>query len=444
MLGATDNPADLYECEILETAGKLSCDLRDLTPVASGGSADALNVIAGISEDGSSVYFIANGVLAPGAKPGHCVHQSQEVASPAATCNLYLWHEGTITFIAALSNEDSGDWGSLKGSGRQGANVEPRPDLADLTARVSPDGEYLAFMSQLPLTGYDNLDANHPGEAVRDQEVYLYHAATGLLTCVSCDRNGPSTGVLDTPLAGEGLGLVVDRRGDWLGEYLAGSIPGWTPLGIDGAVHQPRYLSDSGRLFFDSPQQLIPQAMNGKEDVYEYQPNGVGSCSEAQGCVSLISSGSAKQEAAFVEASENGDDAFFVTAQPLVAADHDTNYDLYDARVCTSASPCLTSEESSLRPCETSKTCKPGSTPPASFATPATGTPGQGSTGTQQPAAASKPKPGSTPKPPTHAQRLAKALKACRKDRNRHKRQTCVRHARKEFGQSKKKKKKKR
>ncbi len=432
VFGVTDNPADLYECEITETAGRLSCDLKDLTAVA-GGGADVLNVIAGISEDGSNAYFVANGVLAPGAKPGDCVHESHEEAPAGATCNLYRWHEGTISFIAVLSNEDSGDWGSLKGSGRQGANVEPRPDLADLTARVSPNGEYLAFMSQEPLTGYDNLDANHLGEGVRDQEVYLYHASTGLLTCVSCNPNGPSTGVLDTPLAGEGIGLLVDRRQDWLGEYLAGSVPGWTPLGINGAVHQPRYLSDSGRLFFDSPDELVPQATNGKEDVYEYEPHQVGSCAEAQGCVSLISSGSAQQESAFVEASENGEDAFFVTAQPLVAADHDTNYDLYDARVCTSSSPCLTSEESSLRPCETSKTCKPGSSPPASFATPATGTAGQGNTSTQQPAPASKPKAASKPKPLTRAQQLAKAVEKCRKDRNNHRRRACEKLARNRY-----------
>ncbi len=435
--GATDNPADLYECEIVETARRLSCDLKDLTAVASGGGADVLNVIAGISEDGSNAYFVANGVLAPGAKPGDCVHQSQEEAPAGATCNLYRWHEGKINLIAALSNEDSGDWGSLKGSGRQGANVEPRPDLADLTARVSSNGEYLAFMSQQPLTGYDNTDANEPG--VRDQEVYLYHASAGMLTCVSCNPNGPSTGVLDTPLAGEGIGLLVDRRQDWLGEYLAGSVPGWTPLGIDGAVHQPRYLSDSGRLFFDSPEELMPQAVNGKEDVYEYEPDQLGSCAEAQGCVSLISSGSAQQESAFVEASENGDDAFFVTAQPLVAADHDTNYDLYDARVCTSSSPCLTGEESSQRPCETSKTCKPGSTSPASLSTPATATPGPGNTGTQQPA--SKPKAAGKPKPLTRAQELAKALAKCRKDRREHKRLVCEKHARKLYGPKTKAKK---
>jgi DNA-binding beta-propeller fold protein YncE len=425
-----ENPADLYECEITQTDGRLSCDLKDLTAVA-GGSADVLNLIAGISADGSSVYFVANGVLAPGAKAGDCVRQSQEQASPEATCNLYLWHAGKTSFIAALSNEDSGDWGSLKGTGRTGASVEPRPDLADLTAGVSPDGEYLAFMSQQPLTHYDNIDANHPD--VRDQEVYLYQAGTGLLTCVSCNPNGPSTGVLDTPLAGEGLGLVVDRRGDWLGQYLAGSIPGWTPLGVNGAVHQPRYLSDSGRLFFDSPDQLAAQARNGKEDVYEYEPNRVGSCSEPQGCVSLISSGSAQQESAFVEASENGDSAFFVTAQPLVAADHDTNYDIYDARVCTSSSPCLRSEQSSQQPCETARTCKPGTTQPPAVETPATAMPAGGTSSVkpQTPATAG----GSRPKPKslTRAQQLAKALAKCRKDRNRPKRRACEKLARKRY-----------
>ncbi len=42
MFGASDNPADLYECEIVETAGRLSCDLKDLTPEPTGGSADVL------------------------------------------------------------------------------------------------------------------------------------------------------------------------------------------------------------------------------------------------------------------------------------------------------------------------------------------------------------------------------------------------------------------
>jgi DNA-binding beta-propeller fold protein YncE len=436
VFGANDNPADLYECEIIETAGKLSCQLKDLTPNPAGGSADVLNVVAGIGETGEQVYFVANGVLAPGAKPGDCTHIAQETPPAGATCNLYLWQNGAIGFIASLSNEDSGDWGSLKGSGKEGSHVEPRPDLADLTARVSPNGEYLAFMSQQPLTGSDNKDANDPG--VRDQEVYLYQASTRQLTCVSCNPGGPSSGVLDTPFTSEGLGLVVDRRGDWLGQYLAGSIPGWTPLGLDTATHQPRYLSNSGRLFFNSPDQLVPQAANAKEDVYEYEPSDVGSCTQTEGCVSLISSGSAQQESAFVEASENGDSAFFLTAQPLVAADHDTNYDLYDARVCTSTSPCLTSEASSLRPCETTRSCKPGSTQPPTIQTPPTAAPAAGLATPQALTPTPTSAPRSRPKPLTRAQQLAKALRACRKTKSKHRRQACERSARKHFGPKRK------
>ena len=121
-------------------------------------------------------------------------------------------------------------------------------------------------MSNRPLTGYENTDTDHPGEGIRDQEVYLYDAASRLLTCVSCNATGPSIGVHDVEHAGEGQGLVVDRRGDWAGAYLAGSLPGWDPLGLDGALHQPRYLSDSGRLFFNSPDPLVPQAGNAIEE----------------------------------------------------------------------------------------------------------------------------------------------------------------------------------
>ena len=123
-------------------------------------------MVPGISEDGASVYFVANGVLAPGAVRGDCVASDQETAPPAAACNLYVNRAGTTTFVAQLSNEDSGDWGSLEGEGeRSASNIEPRPDLADVTSRVSPDGEYFAFMSDMSLTGYDNM--TKPGSCRR-------------------------------------------------------------------------------------------------------------------------------------------------------------------------------------------------------------------------------------------------------------------------------------
>ena len=72
-------------------------------------------------------------------------------------------------------------------------------------------------------------------------------------------------------------------------------IPGWNEAAHSGVggnnsfevpLYESRVLSDSGRLFFDSSDGLVPQDVNGREDVYEYEPGGVGSCSVgAVGCV---------------------------------------------------------------------------------------------------------------------------------------------------------------
>ncbi len=60
-------------------------------------------------------------------------------------------------------------------------------DLNELTSRVSPNGRYLAFMSERSLTGYDNRDA---AVACPDEEVFLYDASSNRLVCASCDPTG--------------------------------------------------------------------------------------------------------------------------------------------------------------------------------------------------------------------------------------------------------------
>src|SRR5262249_49805732 len=162
-------------------------------------------------------------------------------------------------------------------------------------------------------------DANPAANSARDEEVYLYDSATASLRCVSCDPSGARpNGVLDLEKSGEGLGLVVDRRLVWGREghehWLAGNIPGWTAPAIGSALYQSRYLSDDGRLYFNSPDDLVPAASNGKEDVYQYEPSGVGSCqSSSGGCVSLLSGAGSDHESAFIEATPSGSDVFFVT-----------------------------------------------------------------------------------------------------------------------------------
>ncbi len=184
--------------------------------------------------------------------------------------------------------------------------------LLSLTARVTPDGLGLVFMSDGSLTGYDNRNAETGG---REQEVYAYNASSGALSCASCR----STGARPTG---------------------ASNIPGGTAYEISRAVYQSRVLSDVGpdgarrgdRVFFDSSDAIVPQATNGKQNVYEWEEDGVGSCSQAGGCVSLISSGTSSSESSFVDASADGSDVFFLAYAQLVPQDTDDLVDVYDAR----------------------------------------------------------------------------------------------------------------
>lgn len=352
--GAANEEPDLYECLIVTSEeGELGCKLTDLTPEPKlGESAAVLGSVIGASEDGSSVYFVANGVLASNmvtngagpeeAKPGACPFPPLGKGTPpsGASCNLYLSREGHTVFIASLSAADSPDWNRRFAFG-----------LSEMPARMSPDGRWLAFMSDRSLTGYDNRDI---ASGKPDEEVYLYHSTAGegestsrpsTLVCASCEPSGARPRGIqfaneDDPIAG---------RNRFFGEALvAANVPGWTRVGVGvGSLHQPRYLSNGGRLFFDSLDPLVPQDSNGTEDVYEYEPTaGEGAppadtCTTessayslaSAGCIDLISSGTSKEESVFLDASEFGEDVFFLTSAQLSKRDADTTPDVYDARV---------------------------------------------------------------------------------------------------------------
>ncbi len=415
---AIPNEPDLYECEVGVLGGKLSCALHDLTVDANAGqAADVQGAIAAFGENGRFVYFAANGVLAPGGVPGNCAEESE-----SATCNLYM--RDTVTeetqLVAELSGMDAPDWKGANGHGF----------LGELTARTSPDGRYLAFMSERPLTGYDNHDAS---SGRRDEEVFLYDSASETTRCVSCNPSGARPeGVFDVA---KFPGLLVDRPRTWPNRWLAGSIPGWTLFNLNHALHQSRYLSDSGRMFFNSADALVPQDANRKEDVYEYEPDGVGGCTEASGCVSLISSGTSSEESTFMDASNDGSSAFFMTAAKLSEADVDSDFDIYDAHICTASSPCPPQATTAPPPCTTTDSCRAAPAPqPSIFGAPPSAT-FNGSANLTPPA-----KPVTRPKPPTRAQRLAKALKACAK-KPKKKRAACRAQAQRRYGPRKAKKK---
>jgi hypothetical protein len=450
---------DLYVCQVTEEGGKLGCALKDLTAeVEAANEEAAVQGVIGASEHGNDVYFVADAALGTHGGTGNCqphnateVKEEREGIIASSRCNLYTEHfNGEAweppVFVASLSSLDQNDWhGDISAGG-----------LVRVTSRVSPNGNFLAFMSNQSLTGYNNEDVNPAAEGAHDEEVFLYNAQTNKVLCASCKGSEePPQGVFDTLGSGEGLGLTVDRPGNWQGMWLAGNIPGWTARSAEAAIYQSRYLSDTGRLVFNSADALVPAAegdvrketVNGEEatvgveNVYEYEPNGEGGCESETGCISLISSGNSQQESAFLDASVTGNDIFFLTSQQLIPQDKDTSFDIYDARVCSAGSPCLVSPPEPPPPCA-GEACKttptsvpaPPGVPPSTLANAGNG-PGKvedRTEGTKPPPPVAK---------PTRAQKLKKALKACKKVKKKKKRVACERTARKKYGPVKKGKK---
>jgi WD40-like Beta Propeller Repeat len=366
--------ADLYECEVLGSAGEPACSLHDLAPAGS-----QLGSVLGFSEDASWVYFVANGVLengttpVPGAVSGTCPNR-RAGGFEHTTCNLYVRHGGVTSLVAVLSGGDAPDWDIETGR---------------LTARVSPDGQWLAFMSQRSLTGYDNRDAlsGRP-----DEEVFLYDGVSGRLVCASCDPTGARPHGVEYGSTGDNLPLA-GGVGVWLqSSWLAANVPAWTSYEQASAIYQSRYLSNSGRLFFNASDGLVPKDVNGTEDVYQYEPQGVPAgehaCTSASGngsevfkaarpfneieregkkiegeegagCVALISSGASAKESAFLDASASGGDVFFLTSSRLAPQDFDDALDVYDAHECTSESPCPAVPAAAPPACNTEASCDP-------------------------------------------------------------------------------------
>jgi hypothetical protein len=323
----------IYECRIVA----LTCEL-ELTGL-SGGS------FVGASADASLLYFMGAGekLIADRHSGGKWTTTEGPVIPQTETSGFLPYSGGLPTF------------------------------------RISPSGRFIAFMSDQELTGYDNRDAV---SGQPDEEVYLYDASSNRLVCASCNPTGARPAGAESNVAQLVAGDFSFSSGIWV----AANVPPWTvSLGVshNGQLYQPRYLSDSGRLFFDSHDALVPQDVNGTQDVYEYEPPGVGKCTTSAvtfsersgGCVSLISSGSSAQESAFLDASETGGDVFFLTASKLVSQDYDNALDVYDAHECTAAAPCIAPPATTPPPCTTEAACKPSPTPqPSIFGLPASAT----------------------------------------------------------------------
>lgn len=286
------------ETNELNTAPTATLDSYDVETGNTTAIAGEVGGVVGVSPDLSYIWFVSFESLGGGGTAGKA--------------NLYLDHEGRISFIATVA--------APEGVGTPGSRTSAAIDSefpVQRSAALSSDGRVLVFGSTASLTGYANVD-RESGKA--DAEVYRYDAEGGSLVCISCNPGGARpTGRL-VSYASESASSVPT----------AAMVPSW-----ENQIHQPRSVADDGnRVIFDSFDALLPADTNGKEDVYEWEAPGTDqSCpasAGSQGCLFLLSSGDSPRDSELVEVDTDGDDVFLRTASSLVSEDKGA-IDIYDA-----------------------------------------------------------------------------------------------------------------
>jgi hypothetical protein len=312
------NGCNLYEYDFANPTGH---KLIDVSGGDSSGGGPRVQGVMALSPDATHTYFVAKGVLATAA------NDEGEKAKDGAS-NLYVFERdaahpaGQTTFITGLATSDSGEWTTKAG----------------LPANVTPDGRFLVFVSHARLTG----DDTSVGGA---QQVFRYDAQTGALERISIGNDGFNDNgnrSAPTPCATNSCSEDAQIAGAAVLQY----------------SRDDPSMSDDGRfVFFSSPVALAPGALEDVQitseegrpiyamNVYEWHEGHVYLISdgrdvsvnngEAPLCTPALSS------TCLLGSDASGANVFFSTTDKLVGQDTDTELDYYDARICSSASPCL-------------------------------------------------------------------------------------------------------
>jgi hypothetical protein len=276
--------------------------------------------------DGSRVFFSSEDPLTPGAPSSGGMYEF----STRTESLTYLPGVGASPILASshdgtrfLFNGPTGVsvWSEEGASGGTVTQIEPLPVGGE--ARATPDGSVFVFESAGAFPGFNNggshVGLENGGGPFANQEIYRYDVAENAITCVSC----PPAGV--TP-SGNAY-MTHDVPGSILRHGLLFGSEG-RGVSIDGS-----------RVFFDSPDPLVPQDANTAPPLHtpteevKYHERGRDVYEWENGKVYLISTGTSSQPSYLGDASANGNDVFFSTAQGIAPGDTDESYDVYDARV---------------------------------------------------------------------------------------------------------------
>ncbi len=293
---------ELHTCEV--SGG--SC-----TPIAIGSGGES--AVVNVSTDGSHVYFLSPQVL------DATINENGEEAEAGAE-NLYAWNAanpGSARFVAQVTAGDvvnviSASSARLSGLGLWTGAIHGNGVLStgglgfgvgEDPSRTTPDGDTLLFQSRARLTPYEN-----DGHI----EVYRYDAASGEISCPSCNPTN------------------VEASADATLEDPTG-IQTEAPLSPRAEI--ANITEDGQKVFFESGEALVAGDNNGKGDVYEWEAEGQGGCAAAKGCLRLISSGHSSGRSYLYAMTPNGHDVFIRTADNLVPQDKNQGVPaIYDAR----------------------------------------------------------------------------------------------------------------
>jgi hypothetical protein len=346
--------------------------------------------VSRISEDGSHVYFVATPALAV---PPNLSLPAGHQAPAAGEPNLYVYDAvtGEYRFVATLSLEDETLW-------QHSDNSRP----IDVTA----NGQYALFKSDAILTTDDS-------GAV--PQLFEYDAAAETTIRVS---RGQTSSAFPSGFGDNGNPVASPEleRPKMLTtpQYQADTQPTAPRTGVS--------LAATGTAVFTSADALTPGAVRGRENVYEYRGENVWLVSPGDEASPLTT-----EESRLLGISGSGSDVYFFSTNQLLPQDSDTQADWYDAREGGGFAIPQTSPPCSAESCRQPIPFAPVLPLPGGSET----TPGGDDVPPEGPKVLATPPP---PKPPTRAQKLAKALKTCRKLPKGGRRRSCERHAQKLYG----------
>jgi hypothetical protein len=362
---STDSAGNEYWHPYMHIAG--SPDSVDLAPGASDGV-----LYAGMTSDGSRVYFTTKDALAPSALDGDSSPDLYEAAvSPQGAVTVTLLSTGAPSPVGStdacnpVPNADGNHWNAvgpaspgdcgvvaigggggvaseggvvyfLSPEALDGSGTPNQPNLfvvedgaaPEFVATLEPenplvrdavqDGDRHIYGDfQLTPDGHFAAFASNLSLTGFDgggfYEVFRHDAQTDSTICVSCNpTNARAVGSSTLPQGGLGL-------------------------------------ADDGTVFFDSADAIAPRDLDKKIDAYEFEiPKG----GPPQGVIQLISTGNSPADSRLLGVSADGVDAFFFTLDSLVQQDENGNLvKIYDARAgggfpyIPPPAPCKASDE---------------------------------------------------------------------------------------------------